>query len=159
MIKTLDLVNGQKLKLSVNFIEKSVLSIPSDFKVTKITDENFYYMFDLNGNMLKYVNSLKTSVNKFMMEKMNMLKKMVFKEKLEMTFEQEFVSKSNSGLNKKIRKMNPYTIDWSNIPDYLLKEDFLAIAKGLLISENFLSTSLCSSFMSRACHQFGHEKC
>ena len=130
MIKTLDLVNGQKLKLSVNFIEKSVLSIPSDFKVTKITDENFYYMFDLNGNMLKYVNSLKISVDKFMMEKMNMLKKMVCEEKLEMTFEQEFVSKSNSGLNKKIRKMNPYTIDWSNIPDYLLKEDFLAIAKG-----------------------------
>ena len=130
MIKTLDLVNGQKLKLSVNFIEKSVLSIPSDFKVTKITDENFYYMFDLNANKLKYVNSLKISVDKFMMEKMNMLKKMVCEEKLEMTFEQEFVSKSNSGLNKKIRKMNPYTIDWSNIPDYLMKEDFLAIAKG-----------------------------
>ena len=118
------------MKLSVNFIEKSVCSIPSDFKVTKITDENFYYMFDLIGNKLKYVNSLKISVDKFMMEKMNMLKKMVFEEKLEMTFEQEFVSKSNSGLNKKIRKMNPYTIDWSNIPDYLMKEDFLAIAKG-----------------------------
>ena len=87
-------------------------------------------MFDLNGNMLKYVNSLKISVDKFMMEKMNMLKKMVCEEKLEMTFEQEFVSKSNSELNKKIQKMNPYTIDWSNIPDYLTKEDFLAIAKG-----------------------------
>ena len=130
MIVTLDFVNWQKMKLSVNFIEKSVCSIPSDFKVTKITDENFYYMFDLNANKLKYFNSLKISVDKFMMEKMNMLKKMVFEEKLEMTFEQEFVSKSNSGLNKKIRKMNPYTIDWSNIPDYLMKEDFLAIAKG-----------------------------
>ena len=87
-------------------------------------------MFDLNGNMLKYVNSLKISVDKLMMEKMDMLKKMVCNEKLEMTFEQELVSKTNSGLNKKIRKMNPYTIDWSNIPDYLLKEDFLSIAKG-----------------------------
>ena len=93
-------------------------------------DENFYYMFDLNSNMLKYVDSLKISVDKLMMEKMDMLKKMVCDEKLEMTFEQEFVSKTNSGLNKKIQKMNPYTIDWSNIPDYLLKEDFLAIAKG-----------------------------
>ena len=145
--------------LTVNFKEKSGLSIPTDFKVTKVPDENFYYMFDLNSNMLKYVNSLKISVDKLMMEKMDMLKKMVCDEKLEMTFEQEFVSKTNSGLNKKIRKMNPYTIDWSNIPDYLLKEDFLAIAKGYLISENFFSTPLCSSFMSRACHQFGHEKC
>ena len=115
---------------TVNFIEKSDLSIPTDFKVTKVLDENFYYMFDLNSNMLKYVNSLKISVDKFMMEKMDMLKKMVCEGKLEMTFEQEFLSKSNSGLNKKIRKMNPYTIDWSNIPDYLMREDFLAIAKG-----------------------------
>ena len=115
---------------SVNFIEKSGLSIPPDFKVTKIPDENFYFMFDLNSNMLKYVDSLKNSVDKFMMEKMDMLKKKVCDEKLEMTFEQEFVSKTNSRLNKKIQKMNPYTIDWSNIPDYLLKEDFLAIAKG-----------------------------
>ena len=144
---------------TVNFIEKSGLSIPTDFKVTKVPDENFYYMFDLNSNMLKYVDSLKLSVDMLMMEKMDMLKKMVCDEKLEMTFEQEFVSKTNSRLNKKIQKMNPYTIDWSNIPDYLLKEDFLAIAKGYLISENFFSTPLCSSFMSRACHQFGHENC
>ena len=93
-------------------------------------------MFDLNGNMLKYVDSLKLSVDMLMIEKMDMLKKMVCEEKLEMTFEQEFVSKTNSGLNKKIREMNPNTIDWSNIPDYLMNEDFLAIAKGLLISEH-----------------------
>ena len=71
-------------------------------------------MFDPNSNLLTYVNSLKISVDKLMMEKMDKLKKMVCDEKLEMTFEQEFVSKTNSGLNKKIRKMNPYsTIDCS----------------------------------------------
>ena len=116
-------------------------------------------MFDLDGDMFKYVDSLKTSVDKFMLEKMEMLKKLVRDEKIKMTFELGFVSRENSELNKKIRKMNPYTIDWSNIPDYLLKEDFLAIAKGYLISESSFLTPLCSSFMSRACHQFGHEKC
>ena len=87
-------------------------------------------MFDLNSDMLKYVDSLKISVDKFMLEKMDMLKKLVGDGKLELSFELGFVSRDNSELIKKIRKMNPYTIDWSNIPDYLLKEDFLAIAKG-----------------------------
>ena len=80
--------------------------------------------------MLKHVDSLKISVDKFMLEKMEMLKKLVRDEKLEMTFELGFVSRENSELIKKIQKMKPYTIDWSNIPDYLTKEDFLSIAKG-----------------------------
>ena len=82
------------------------------------------------GNELNYVDSLKMSVDKFMLEKMEMLKKLVRDERLAMNFELGFVSRENSELIKKIRKMNPYTIDWSNIPDYLTKEDFLAIAKG-----------------------------
>ena len=134
---------------SVNFIEKLDLSIPSDFKVTMVPDENFYYMFDLNSKMLKYVDSLRISVDKLMMEKMDMLKKMVLDKKLEMTFEQDFVSKTNSGLIKKIRKLNPYTIDWSNIPDYLMKEDFLSIAKGQLMSEHIFY-SFSSLFTCRA---------
>ena len=80
--------------------------------------------------MLKHVDSLKISVDKFMMEKIETLKKLVRDEKLEMTFELGFVSRENSELIKKIQKMKPYTIDWSNIPDYLTKEDFLSIAKG-----------------------------
>ena len=65
-----------------------------------------------------------------MLEKMEMLKKLVRDEKLKMTFTLGFVSRENSELIKKIQKMNPSTIDWSNIPDYLTKEDFLSIAKG-----------------------------
>ena len=65
-----------------------------------------------------------------MLEKMEMLKKLVRDEKLKMTFALGFVSRENSELIEKIQKMNPRTIDWSNIPDYLTKEDFLSIAKG-----------------------------
>ena len=108
---------------------RTMFSIPTNLGVTKIIDENFYFMFDLNGDMLKYKDSLKISVDKFMLEKMEMLKKLVRDEKLEMSFELGFVSRENSKLIKKIQKMNPYTIDWSNIPDYLTKEDFLAIAR------------------------------
>ena len=68
---------------TVNFIEKSGLSIPTDFKVTKVPDENFYYMFDPNSNLLTYVNSLKISVDKLMME-----------EKMEMWFHAQFANKS-----------------------------------------------------------------
>ena len=109
---------------------RTMFSIPTNLGVTKIIDENFYFMFDLNGDKLKYKDSLKISVDKFMLRKMELLKTMVGAEKLEMTFELGFVSRENSELIKKIQKMNPYTIDWSNIPDYLTKEDFLSIAKG-----------------------------
>ena len=112
-------------------------------------------MFDLDGDMFKYVDSLKTSVDKFMLEKMEMLKKLVRDDKLKMTFELGFVSRENSELIKKIRKMNPYTIDWSNIPDYLTKEDFLIIAKGWLISKHFFFvTIMTEAFMLKNIFNF-----
>ena len=33
---------------------RTMFSIPTNLGVTKIIDENFYFMFDLNGDMLKY---------------------------------------------------------------------------------------------------------
>ena len=116
-----------------------MFAVPLNLKVTKTPDENFFYFFDIPSNTsFEYMDSLKLSVDKFMIGKMEMLKKMVSKEKLVMTFEHGFVSRKNSELIAKIKNLNPYTIDWSNIPDYLTREDFLAIAKGSLISESFL---------------------
>ena len=115
-----------------------MFAVPLNLKVTKTPDENFFYFFDIPSNTsFEYMDSLKLSVDKFMIGKMEMLKKMVSKEKLVMTFEHGFVSRKNSELIAKIKNLNPYTIDWSNIPDYLTREDFLAIAKGGLISESF----------------------
>ena len=68
-----------------------------------------------------------------MMKRMETLKNLVNKKNLKMTFEQEFVSKENTALLTKIRAMNPNTIDWSNIPDYLYKTNFLDLGKGHLI--------------------------
>ena len=117
---------------------RTMFAVPLNLKVTKTPDENFFYFFDIPSNTsFEYMDSLKLSVDKFMIGKMEMLKKMVSKEKLAMTFEHGFVSRKNSELIAKIKNLNPYTIDWSNIPDYLTREDFLAIAKGDLISESF----------------------
>ena len=46
-----------------------------------------------------------------------------------MCFEQNTVSYSNTGLQQKIKSLNPCTVDWSNVPDYLHRDEFLAIAQ------------------------------
>ena len=117
---------------------RTMFAIPLNLGVTKTPGENFFYFFDTPSNTtFEYRDSMKLSVDNFVIGKIEMLKDLVSKEKLVMTFEQDFVSRNNSELIDKIKNLNPYTIDWSNIPDYLTKDDFLAIAKGGLMSESF----------------------
>ena len=68
-----------------------------------------------------------------MMKRIETLKTLVNEKKLRMTFEHGFISKENTALLTKIQAMNPNTIDWSNIPDYLYKTNFLDLGKGLLL--------------------------
>ena len=65
-----------------------------------------------------------------MMKRIEILKTLVNEKNLKMTFEHGFVSKENTALLTKIREMNPNTIDWSNIPDFLYKTTFLDLGKG-----------------------------
>ena len=109
---------------------RTMFAIPLNLKVTKTPGENFFYFFDNPSNTnFEYKDSLKLSVDNFVIGKIETLKDLVSKEKLVMTFEQGFVSRKNSELIAKIKNLNPYTIDWSNIPDYLTREDFLFLAK------------------------------
>ena len=94
----------------------------------------FSSSLEIQNSELPYLqDSFKLTVDKFMMKRMETLKNLVNKKNLKMTFEQEFVSKENTALLTKIRAMNPNTIDWSNIPDYLYKTNFLDLGKGHLI--------------------------
>ena len=68
-----------------------------------------------------------------MMKRIEILKTLVNEKNLKMTFEHGFVSKENTALLTKIRAMNPNTIDWSNIPDYQYKTNFLDIGKRHLL--------------------------
>ena len=108
----------------------TMFSIPPNTEHTRETDENFYYTFDFSANFkMEYQDSLKISVDKYMVEKMDMLKKLVNDKSLRMTFQQGFISKKNPTLLMKIRAMDPDSIDWSNIPEYFNKEDFFDIGK------------------------------
>ena len=39
------------------------------------------------------------------------------------------VSPTDNKFAKKVKALNPYTIDWSNLPDYMERLDFLDFAK------------------------------
>jgi len=108
----------------------TMFSIPSSMGVNKVPNENFYYTFDCLGKFsVEYKDSLKLTADRFMMKKMETLKNLVNEKSLKMTFELGIVSKENTPLLNKIRAMNPDTIDWSNIPDYLNRRVFLDLAK------------------------------
>ena len=62
---------------------------------------------------------------------METLKNLVNENCLKMTFEHDFISTENNTLLDKIQTMNAYIIDWSNIPDYLSKEEALAVKNSL----------------------------
>ena len=60
---------------------------------------------------------------------METLKNLINKKCFKLTFEHGFISIENSTLLNKIQTLNPYIIDWSNIPDYLYKEEFFNLAE------------------------------
>ena len=63
------------------------------------------------------------------MQQMEKLKNMVTQDKLRMSFELNEVTPANKELLSRIKRMDPYTIDWSNLPDYFSKEQFIAMAR------------------------------
>ena len=50
-----------------------------------------------------------------------------------MSFECARMCVEDAHLIDRIKKMNPRTLDWSNLSDYCSKEDFLEMAKGVSV--------------------------
>ena len=111
---------------------RTMFAVPPSLGVSKKTGENFYNTLDDQGMIkfgFEYINSLKISTDKFMIDKMKIVLNMVRKDRLRMTFHTGTVSPDNMALLNEIRGLNPYTIDWSNLPDYFSKKEFLRMAQ------------------------------
>ena len=77
--------------------------IPPSIQVSKQPNENFYFTFDVLANSdVKYQNSFKLSVDRFMIKKMDTLKKLVNERSLRMTFELGFVLMNNFHIMNKV---------------------------------------------------------
>jgi len=110
---------------------RTMFAVPPSFGIQKSSGENFYFALDtlnLPGYGFKYAYSLKSSADTFMVERMGEIKRLVKEGLLIMTFEVAAVSPENPSLLHRIRKMNPRTVDWSNLPDYFSQTDFLWMA-------------------------------
>ena len=118
-------------ELSLTCGNRTMFCIPQSLNVSRTKDENFFFTFGFGrlANKLDYTESLKITIEKFMIERVERLKTMVTDGQLKMSFEQGYVSMDNQRLLRKIKSLNPYTVDWSNIPDYFSKEEFLAMAR------------------------------
>ena len=93
--------------------------------------EDFYFNIDTIYSKENISSSLKTSADTMMMQRMDLLKEMTKKGLLTMSFECARMCVEDAHLIDRIKKMNPRTLDWSNLSDYCSKEDFLEMAKGV----------------------------
>ena len=123
----------EESEASLSTGNRTMYAIPRSLGSTKLTHENFYYTLDImQAEVSGFVitGSLKSDTDHLMMKKVEKLKEMVNRDQLRMSFEQAKMSLENQDLISRIKKMNPYTIDWSNLVDYCSREEFLAMAKG-----------------------------
>ena len=127
---------------SLAYGNRTMFDIPSIFRLKKAS-ENFYHTLDLE-NMAStlgfgYSQSFKRSIDIFMQKRMDKIKVMVNDGLLKLDFRMAKVSVDDLSLLHMIRDLNPFTIDWSNLPDYFPKEDFLLITKVKCILKNVCS--------------------
>ena len=98
----------------------------------KFSGEDFHHCVDfmtVEKQGFVYSGSLKESLDRFMMRRMDNLRGMVQKDQLTMSFENAKMWKGNKDLIGRIKKMNPCIVDWSNLADYCTKQDFMTMAR------------------------------
>ena len=113
----------------------TMFCIPDNLGVSKVDDENFFNSFNFFHQEFSYKGSLMKSVERFMMDKTENLIQLISLRKLEMKFKAAQIGTKSKDLLREIKDMKPYTVDWSNIPDYFCREEFLQMARAASTDE------------------------
>ena len=113
----------------------TMFCIPENLGVCKVDDEDFFNTFNFFHEEFSYRDSLMKSVERFMMDKTENLIQLISLRKLDMKFKAAQIGTKSKDLLREIKDMKPYTVDWSNIPDYFCREEFLQMARAASTDE------------------------
>ena len=100
---------------------------PSDQPFYQRCEENIFHSVDINK--LDYKDSLLTSTEKRFQDNLLKLKKNIKEGQIRVTVSTASISPSNKAILDEIKRLEPATIDWSNLPDYLTTKDFFSTAR------------------------------
>ena len=109
----------------------TMFCMPKNLVVRKAENENFYYTFNFNHSEFEYKGTLMKSMENLMMKKTQDLLGLVRVGKVLMDFKIATIGTDVWSLTTLFRFIqgNPRTMDWSNICDYMSKEDFIEMAR------------------------------
>eukprot|EP00092_Neocalanus_flemingeri_P007461 GFUD01008057.1.p1 GENE.GFUD01008057.1~~GFUD01008057.1.p1 ORF type:complete len:603 (+),score=99.82 GFUD01008057.1:51-1859(+) len=127
----------------------TMFSLPKDYVHYKKSDENF--LTTLSIKMLQYKTSLKRSIEDLHFHRMENARKLVQDRSIVIEVDVKKFDLDNVDIFPEIRMMEPARIDWSNVPDYLTKENFFKMAQKCSGS----STQHTFHLMNWGCKVFG----
>ena len=109
----------------------TMFSIPENLLAKKVENENFFHTFNFNHSDFVYKGSLMKSVKGFMMRKTEELLELVNRGKVKMDFKILTIGLDMWSLAQLFRFVqgDPRTMDWSNISDFMSKEDFFKMVR------------------------------
>ena len=112
----------------------SMFLMPEDGKIyQRGMQENLFHTIDIHSRCFNSESSKSMSFIEFtktlIKKKLQIFRKMIQGDKIEICFNQENISVEDVKLAKEIKQLNAARIEWSNIPDYLERNKFLQFAE------------------------------
>ena len=124
----------------------------------KLKDEAFFKGIDLHaityGREVSIEPSLYATITHATREATSKFKDLIHSGRIECSFETKFIDPKEMAFAKKVKELCPYGIDWSNVPDYMPKKDFIKFAEACSVEKtvhqlHFLNWTNC---VFGACH-------
>ena len=105
----------------------SMISLPEEFEDHTKMEESLFNTIDLR--MLTNQSSLLQAVEKLLTKKLAVMKDSIQNFHLVIGLHSKDFNEKQKDLLEEVKKRNPKNIDWSNIPDYMVIEDFFRMAR------------------------------
>ena len=101
---------------------------PAGYRNYKKTEESFFYTLSMHN--FCYKKSLMASVAERTLNGIQILRTLVREEKIDIILKvQKFEGDPETDLFTEVKHLDPHSIEWSNIPDYMTPRQFLTMAE------------------------------
>ena len=104
-----------------------MISLPEEFEDHTKMEESLFNTIDLR--MLTNQSSLLQAVEKLLTKKLAVMKDSIQNFHLVIGLHSKDFNEKQKDLLEEVKMRNPKNIDWSNIPDYMVIEDFFRMAR------------------------------
>ena len=106
---------------------------------SKMKEEAFFKAIKLSditcGRDISILSSLYATILQATCEAASKFRDLVHCDRIQCSFESKFIDPKDMEFARRIRELSPYGIDWSNIPDYWPKRDFIKFSRACSVEE------------------------